>query len=92
MFIYVLAKNQSTTFLHFGITQSMSDKSDQQKKQRSELQSLPTKQYLDQTVAPILLRAMQVLARERPPDPISYLAAYLLKNKSQCEENITDQS
>lgn len=70
----------------------MSDKSDQQKKQRSELQSLPTKQYLDQTVAPILLRAMQVLARERPPDPISYLAAYLLKNKSQCEDNITDQS
>lgn len=55
-----------------------------------DLQSLPTKQYLDQTVAPILLQGLQVLAKERPPDPISYLAAYLLKNKSKCEEPATE--
>lgn len=52
-----------------------------QKKVRIDLQSLPTRQYLDQTVAPILLQGLMLLARERPPDPISYLAAYLLKNK-----------
>nr|CAD7456002.1 unnamed protein product [Timema tahoe] len=53
------------------------------KKSRVELQSLPTRQYLDQTVVPILLHALSTLAKERPPDPISYLAAYLLRNKGQ---------
>ncbi|XP_071962371.1 protein dpy-30 homolog [Antedon mediterranea] len=50
-----------------------------------ELQSLPTRSYLDQTVVPILLQAMSALAKERPPNPIEYLAAYLLKNKDQFE-------
>lgn len=58
------------------------------KKPRADLQSLPTKQYLDQTVAPILLQGLQTLAKERPADPINFLAAYLLKNKGKCEEAI----
>lgn len=53
------------------------------KKSRVELQSLPTRQYLDQTVVPILLQALSSLAKERPADPISFLAGYLLRNKSQ---------
>ncbi|KAG7213709.1 hypothetical protein KM043_002943 [Ampulex compressa] len=53
------------------------------KKSRVEVQTLPTRQYLDQTVVPILLQALSSLAKDRPPDPISYLAAYLLRNKSQ---------
>ncbi|XP_067622843.1 protein dpy-30 homolog [Eurosta solidaginis] len=60
------------------------------KKPRPDLSSLPTRQYLDQTVAPILLHGLQTLARERPPDPISFLAAYLLKNKNRCEESIPE--
>ncbi|XP_077997670.1 protein dpy-30 homolog [Glandiceps talaboti] len=48
-----------------------------------DLQSLPTRAYLDQTVVPILLQAMSTLAKERPPNPIEFLAAYLLKNKEQ---------
>lgn len=56
------------------------------KKVRPDLNSLPTRQYLDQTVAPILLLGLQTLARERPADPVSFLAAYLLKNKSRCDE------
>lgn len=60
------------------------------KSRGAELQALPTKQYLDQTVAPILLQGLQVLAKERPPDPISFLAAYLLKNKAKCEETTVD--
>lgn len=55
------------------------------KKSKVDLQSLPTRQYLDQTVVPILLQGLSLLAKERPPDPISYLAAYLLKNKGQYE-------
>ncbi|XP_011139127.1 dosage compensation protein dpy-30 [Harpegnathos saltator] len=53
------------------------------KKARVEVQSLPTRQYLDQTVVPILLQALSCLAKERPADPISFLAGYLLRNKSQ---------
>ncbi|KAL5008276.1 hypothetical protein ScPMuIL_013857 [Solemya velum] len=55
------------------------------KRPKVDLQSLPTRAYLDQTVVPILLQGMSVLAKERPPNPIEYLAAYLLKNKSQFE-------
>ncbi|KAH9489437.1 Protein dpy-30 [Bulinus truncatus] len=55
------------------------------KRPKVDLQSLPTRAYLDQTVVPILLSGMSVLARERPPNPIEFLAAYLLKNKDQFE-------
>jgi len=55
------------------------------KKTRVDLQSVPTRQYLDQTVVPILLQGLAALSKERPPDPIDYLAAYLLKNKSKYE-------
>eukprot|EP00117_Sycon_ciliatum_P024939 scpid105038/ scgid20808/ Protein dpy-30 homolog; Dpy-30-like protein len=51
-----------------------------------DLQSLPTRQYLDQTVVPILLQAMAETARERPPNPVEYLAAFLLKNKDMVEQ------
>ncbi|XP_075162883.1 protein dpy-30 homolog, partial [Haematobia irritans] len=60
------------------------------KKSRADLNSLPTRQYLDQTVAPILLMGLQTLARERPPDPISFLASYLLKNKNRCDDAIAE--
>ncbi|XP_046389062.1 protein dpy-30 homolog [Ischnura elegans] len=56
------------------------------KKSRVDLQSLPTRQYLDQTVVPILLQALSTVAKERPPDPINFLAAYLMKHKSQFEQ------
>uniref|UniRef100_A0A674AD94 Protein dpy-30 homolog n=1 Tax=Salmo trutta TaxID=8032 RepID=A0A674AD94_SALTR len=55
-------------------------------KQKVDLQSLPTRAYLDQTVVPILLQGLSVLAKERPANPIEFLAAFLLKNKSQFED------
>uniref|UniRef100_A0A183EMG1 Protein dpy-30 homolog n=1 Tax=Gongylonema pulchrum TaxID=637853 RepID=A0A183EMG1_9BILA len=45
--------------------------------------AIPTRQYLDQTVVPILLQALGALAKERPPNPIDYLANYLLKEKER---------
>lgn len=66
----------------------MNDKPEQKKR---DLQSLPTKQYLDQTVAPILLQGLQNLAKERPADPVGYLAAYLLKHKGN-DEAISDHT
>ena len=35
------------------------------KRPKVDLQSLPTRAYLDQTVVPILLQGMSVLAKER---------------------------
>uniref|UniRef100_A0A1L8DXC8 Protein dpy-30 homolog n=1 Tax=Nyssomyia neivai TaxID=330878 RepID=A0A1L8DXC8_9DIPT len=58
-----------------------------QKKPTRDLKSLPTRQYIDQTVAPILLKGLQTLAKERPPDPVTFLANYLLQNKSKNDEN-----
>ncbi|KAL8614704.1 Protein dpy-30 [Nucella lapillus] len=55
------------------------------KRPKVDLQSLPTRAYLDQTVVPVLLQGMSVLSKERPPNPIEFLAAYLLKNKNQYE-------
>ncbi|XP_037060291.1 protein dpy-30 homolog [Peromyscus leucopus] len=55
-------------------------------KQKVDLQSLPTRAYLDQTVVPTLLQGLAVLAKERPPNPIEFLASYLLKNKAQFED------
>lgn len=75
---------------NLGSTNSIQTPIQQCKKPRSDLNSLPTRQYLDQTVAPILLHGLQTLARERPQDPISFLAAYLLKNKNRCEEAIPE--
>jgi len=56
------------------------------KRPRIDFQALPTRQYLDQTVVPILLQALSTLAKERPSDPIDYLANYLLKNKNQFDQ------
>ncbi|KAL5268502.1 hypothetical protein ACHWQZ_G002395 [Mnemiopsis leidyi] len=55
-------------------------------KDKAELQAMPTRTYLDQTVVPILLQGLGVLAKERPPNPIEYLAAFLLKNKHLYED------
>ncbi|XP_064483715.1 protein dpy-30 homolog [Ornithodoros turicata] len=54
-------------------------------KLEADFQALSTRQYLDQTVVPILLQALSTLAKERPSNPIEYLANYLLRNKSQFE-------
>ncbi|XP_051238142.1 protein dpy-30 homolog [Dicentrarchus labrax] len=76
----------------YGLTDNIQRTVDSEKsaekmqKQKVDLQALPTRAYLDQTVVPILLQGLSVLAKDRPPNPIEYLAAFLLKNKSQFEE------
>ncbi|XP_072163920.1 protein dpy-30 homolog [Diadema setosum] len=60
---------------------------EKQSRPKVDLQSLTTRNYLDTTVVPILLQAMSALAKERPPNPIDYLANYLLKNKDQFENS-----
>lgn len=43
--------------------------------------TLPTRQYLDATVVPILHSALSQLAKVRPEDPIHFLGTYLLEYK-----------
>ncbi|EDV97683.1 GH17006 [Drosophila grimshawi] len=55
-------------------------------KPRPDLNSATVRQYLEQTVAPILLHGLRSLAQERPTDPVTYLATYLLNNKDRCAD------
>lgn len=42
--------------------------------------ALPTRSYLEQTVVPILLQGLAAVNRERPENPVEFLAQFLLKN------------
>ena len=55
----------------------------EQAQDKVNLQALPIRAYLDQTVVPLLLDGMSALVKERPPNPIEWLAAYLLKHNPQ---------
>jgi len=56
------------------------------KKPKVDLTTVPVRQYLDTTVVPILLQGLSALARERPAKPIAYLAQYLSDKASEYDE------
>ncbi|CAH1969330.1 unnamed protein product [Acanthoscelides obtectus] len=62
------------------------------KKTNVNSSSLPTRQYLDQTVVPILMSGLTYISKERPPEPIVALAVYLLKNRSTFETGTENAS
>jgi len=64
----------------------ISDEKEASNRAKADVQSLPTRQYLDQTVVPILLQALTALSKERPPDAIDFLVAYLMKNKTSFQQ------
>lgn len=45
--------------------------------------NLPIRAYLDQTVIPILADGMSELVKERPSNPVQFLASYLLRHDPQ---------
>ena len=47
------------------------------KKSQQNLNNLPIRTYLDQTVVPLVLQGMAEVAKERPANPIKYLAEFL---------------
>lgn len=53
----------------------------EEKKEESQkaqnLNNLPIRAYLDQTVVPLVLQGMAEVAKERPANPIKYLAEFL---------------
>ena len=54
------------------------DKNDS--KSQQNINSLPIRAYLDQTVVPLVLQGMAEVAKERPENPIKYLAEFLMKH------------
>ena len=65
---------------------SMAEKAASVVQGKVNLQALPVRAYLDQTVVPILLQGLSVVARERPAKPIEFLAAYLMKRSEEMGE------
>lgn len=55
----------------------------QQQQPAADMSTLTTRMYLDQTVVPVLMSGLTALAKERPADPIPFLADFLLKNKDK---------
>ncbi|EPZ32565.1 Dpy-30-domain-containing protein [Rozella allomycis CSF55] len=49
---------------------------------RQNLQALPIRSYLDQTVVPILAEGMKILVKERPLNPCQFLGSYLLTHSN----------
>eukprot|EP00826_Nyctotherus_ovalis_P040117 TRINITY_DN3912_c0_g1_i2.p1 TRINITY_DN3912_c0_g1~~TRINITY_DN3912_c0_g1_i2.p1 ORF type:complete len:147 (+),score=56.51 TRINITY_DN3912_c0_g1_i2:151-591(+) len=41
---------------------------------------LPTKEYIEKTVLKLLLQALTVVAKERPENPVEFVAYYILKH------------
>jgi hypothetical protein len=50
-------------------------------------QSEGAREYLDRTLAPVLLQGLQAMCRDRPLNPADYLAMYLLKRSTK--RNVT---
>jgi protein dpy-30 len=42
---------------------------------------VPVRQYLDQTIVPVLVQGLAVLAKERPADPYEFMATFILRNR-----------
>lgn len=47
---------------------------------REKLLNLPVRSYLDETVVPVMMQALAAVARDRPDDPVDFVAHYLLKH------------
>ena len=52
---------------------------------KNSLETLPIRAYLDQAVVPLVLQALSALAQEKdkPENPIDYVAEYLLKHNPE---------
>lgn len=58
---------------------------------REELLKLPAKEYLYKTVMPGLLPALELCQRDRPEDPIGFLAFQLLRHPFTYKKELVDQ-
>ena len=55
-------------------------------KPKKNVNSLPDRAYLDQTVIPIVLKGLSILAKERPENPVKYLGEFLINHANDNSE------
>lgn len=66
-----------------GNTKKETHDTHKEKPNEKDKNNIPVRAYLDQTVIPVLMQGMAELAKERPENPIEYLAHFLLKNSNE---------
>ncbi|XP_065563303.1 protein dpy-30 homolog isoform X2 [Artemia franciscana] len=71
---------------------ALEDNGESQNKKPKIEQPLPIRQYLDQTVIPVLQQGLLLVVKERPADPLEFLGQYLLKNKTTVESSDNKES
>mmetsp|Transcript_297 Transcript_297/g.404 ORF Transcript_297/g.404 Transcript_297/m.404 type:complete len:141 (+) Transcript_297:71-493(+) len=59
----------------------------QSSNQTGSATGVPIRAYLDKTVIPILLDGMSELVKERPSNPVQWLASYLIRHDPQNPNN-----
>ncbi|CAD7959850.1 unnamed protein product [Amoebophrya sp. A25] len=47
----------------------------------TKVQTMPLRQYLDSQIVPTLLPGLAAVAKERPDNPVEFLAHFLMSNK-----------
>ena len=65
------------------LSQAQSKSALAQQQQQNEIHNLSVRQYLDQTVVPLLLQALNEAGKERPNDPIQFIVNYLRANNPE---------
>ena len=50
---------------------------------QEKLNNISIRAYLDKTVIPLVLQGMAEVAKERPENPIKYLADFLMKHANE---------
>jgi protein dpy-30 len=69
-----------------------SNKSEKNSENKSEnninkenINNLPIRAYLDKTVVPLVLQGMAEVAKERPENPVKYLADFLMNHSNDAK-------
>lgn len=76
-------RNDEIFRIENGITQDQEEVKEVVVSEWEKLQTSPTDEYLAKVIMPVLLPALQVLDIERPHNPISFLAHYVLKHQDR---------
>lgn len=75
------ARNEEIERYQQGVLSSDEEETYRKEDEWEKLQKLPNEEYLMRTVAPILYQGLNLIATERPQNPIEFLSLYMLQNQ-----------
>jgi len=61
------------------------NKSENNNNNKENINNLPIRAYLDKTVVPLVLQGMAEVAKERPANPVKYLADFLMSHSNDAK-------